>query len=666
MLVCCALVVDACAENGSFSANGCHASWTETELTVGNTFFTRIMRFEGEVLKTVSLTTFGEEWVSDTARTLTTGEFLPVISVEKGRWSCIGEEGLRVQMAAGGKTNVLYVMPTVAGLVAERPACVDLAQFNPNRTANDRSLGAARIRSGREISVGADSIVLSPRHVRVTAYELFDRTDYTNELITEREWLLMMRELPQLIGSNVLTVEDTFTGKGLVFVRLAPLLDVRPVRIPDFVVSGRVNHLGSPAVVTPIANGWPIAEFAYEGGRVGRIAALQAFQRALRPYLPQRDGLFVSNTWGGGHGDSRICEEFLLKEIAAGAKLGVDVIQVDDGWQKGRSANSSDVGKKRAWGNFREIDPSFWEPCPVRLPNGLASIVRAAADKGLRFGLWFGPDSTNDAKHWEEDVSTVLDLFRNYGVQYFKIDSLTTVTRESLVKQRRFFDCLLESSDGALTFDLDVTCGERPGYFALPHIGPIFVENRYTEHGGYWPHQTLRSIWSLAHVIDPIRLRFEMLDPDQHPEKYSEDDQLRPKVYRADTLFAIVLCASPLGWMELSSLSPQRVGELKPLIARWKQERERLHGGVTWPIGARPDGHAWTGFVTAARDGGGYLLMFRELNAADSFVVDLKPYLSNPSDVEVIGGRGSVSVINGTAHLVVPQKRDYIWVKILK
>ena len=39
--------------------------------------------------------------------------------------------------------------------------------------------------------------------------------------------------------------------------------------------------------------------------------------------------------------DARINEAFLLKEIDAGAALGVDVVQIDDGWQKGRTANSA-------------------------------------------------------------------------------------------------------------------------------------------------------------------------------------------------------------------------------------------------------------------------------------------------------------------------------------
>lgn len=666
--VFCAAFVLLGAEAGEFEANGCRASWKDAELTIGNGRFTRVLRAVDGTMRTVSFR-FGEtEWMAEKSRGIAASGPVPVFAAEKAGWSCVGEEGIRVTAAFGAETNSWLVLPSVAGAVSERPCRVSPASFDPSLRTNDFNAGATLVREGRVAAAGADPFILSPRHVRVTVFDLYDRTDYTNELLREREWLLMLRELPQLLSANVLTVEDTFTGEGFAFLRLAPLPHVRPVKLPDFVLVGSEYGPGKSGAVVPIANGWPVAEFAYSGGKVGRVAALHAFQRALRTYRPGRDGVFLSNTWGGGNSDKRICEEFLLKEVAAGAELGVDVIQIDDGWQKGRSANSSDVARKskkgRAWGNFRKLDPTFWEPCPIRLPRGLEPIVSAAKAKGMRFGLWYGPDSTDDAKHWKDDADCLLAFYRNLGIQYFKIDSLKTMTPAAFANQRRLFDRMLEGSDGAMTFDLDVTCGERPGYFGLPHIGPIFVENRYTSHGGYWPHQTLRSIWSLTHVVDPLRMRFELLDPDQYPAQYSADDPLRPALYRADTLFAITMCASPLGWMELSTLSAQRVAEMKPLVARWKLERERLHGGVTWPVGARPDGHVWTGFVTAAKGGGGYLLLFRELNDSPSFAFDVKPYISAIRSAEVIGGRGTAEVKDGTASVTVPDKLDFVWLKL--
>ncbi|MDD4017226.1 MAG: alpha-galactosidase [Kiritimatiellae bacterium] len=657
------------AAEGTFSTSGCFAQWSGDELTIRNGRFQRIFKATKAGLRTVSFKHDAFEWISGAGRKVQSDGTVPVVTAEKAEWSSVGDRGgMRVTAVIGAITNSWLVLPSVAGVIEERTCRLSMSSFDPALAKNDRNAGITRIRLGGAASAGADAILYAPRHVKVTEFDLYDRTDYTNEMICEREWLLMMRELPVLVYANVLTLEDTATGEGLAFVRLAPLPAIRAEQYPDYVLCGAQYGPAKSPAVTPVANGWPVAEFAYAGGERGRTEALHRFQRALRAYRPGRDGILLSNTWGGGNGDSRINEAFLLKEVAAGAELGVDVIQIDDGWQKGRSQNSSDknkgTGKKNAWGNFRQLDPMFWEPCPIRLPHGLEPIVAAAKAKGMRFGLWYGPDSTDNAKHWKDDADCLLSFFRKHGIQYFKIDSMKTMSQEAFANQRKFFDRMLDLSDGAMTFDLDVTCGDRPGYFGLPHIGPIFVENRYTQHGGYWPHQTLRTLWSLSKVMDPVRMRIEFLDPNQYLDRYSKDDPLRPERYRGDTLFAISMCASPLGWMELSELRPETVAEMKPLIARWKLEREHIHGGFTMPIGSRPDGYSWTGFFTEAKTGGGYLLLFRGLNSSPRYDVELKKILPKAKSADVIGGRGTAALDHGDVVATVPEKLDFLWIKI--
>ena len=153
----------------------------------------------------------------------------------------------------------------------------------------------------------------------------------------------------------------------------------------------------------------------------------------------------------------------------------------------------------------------------------------------------------------------------------------------ALERQRQFFDRMIEGSKGALTFDLDVTAEVRPGYFGLPDVGTVFVENRYAADGyfnkrvrQYWPHRTLRALWSLAEVVDPVRLRMEVLNPLRRAENYPDDDPLAPKRYRADTLFAIAMVSSPLGWFETSGISPETRAEMRPLVATWKRERTNI------------------------------------------------------------------------------------------
>lgn len=52
-----------------------------------------------------------------------------------------------------------------------------------------------------------------------------------------------------------------------------------------------------------------------------------------------------------------------------------------------------------------------------------ASSTSARA-KGMRFGLWFGSDSSDDAANWERDAACLLDYHRRLGIDYFKMDSM--------------------------------------------------------------------------------------------------------------------------------------------------------------------------------------------------------------------------------------------------
>ena len=512
---------------------------------------------------------------------------------------------------------------------------------------------------------------LTPRassrpHLRVTAWELHDRTDGVGELVQKREWLLLNGTGDFELTCNVVDVQDVLAGRGTVYLRLAALPGSRNWEGPDFKVMP-----SSPEGVEVFDRPCRTLKIPYEGGDIGRRAALMAAQRELRPFVPGRDGLFLSNTWGDRNRDARLCEPFMMKEIDAAAKLGVDVVQIDDGWQKGRSANSAALakGENGRWGDWWSVD-GFWDVDPVRFPNGLEPVVAAARAKGMRFGLWFGPDSSDDAVNWKKDADFLLSLYRGLGIEYFKLDSMKTQSPLALSRQSMLMDRLMDESGDRITIDLDVTAGRRPGYFAFPRIGPVFVENRYirrNERRLWWPHRTLRNFWSLAHVVDPARLRMEVLNPARMPELYLKDDPLAPMRWPRDAIFAISMFSSPLGWFEIQNLSPETIESWKPLIARWKQERDSVHEGYVYPVGAAPDGLSWTGFVSASRDGKeGTVLLFRELDARVEYSFALSDYIpSGCGDAVVIGGHGEATLKDGVLHVMVSEKLGFIWVKIL-
>jgi alpha-galactosidase len=494
-----------------------------------------------------------------------------------------------------------------------------------------------------------DALPLTPLHLRLTQVTLHDQTDRRNELVFENEWLLHTAEAALSLSGCLFYLEDVLTGAGLIFLKEAPLPHARPIPSPcDLRVRPAERHfafVGQGA--DEEGTGYAFITLAYDGGTAGRIAALQQYQRCLRPYVPGRDGMLVSNTWGDRNRDGRINAEFMAQEIEAGARLGVDVIQIDDGWEAGTTSNS--VNAKTAggvWEGFYAANGDFWAVHPERFPNGLAPLVAAAREKRLRFGLWFAPDSADDFARWEQDADRLLELHHTFGIEYIKIDGVKLRTKRGEANLHAFFDRVLERSGGHIVFDADVTAEVRPGYFGLTRVGPLFVENRYTDWRRYWPHQTLRNLWKLAHHMDPARLRMEWLNHERNTDKYT-DDPLAPSTYRPDYLFATVMFSSPLGWFETSNLPESYFTEVAPLIAVWKEHRDAIFSGTIYPIGDAPSGASWTGFISLLPDrSAAYLLLFRELTVSSVWSKRL-PFLPNPlgyKDAEFLAGSGRATV----------------------
>ena len=279
--------------------------------------------------------------------------------------------------------------------------------------------------AGSVLADVAEIMRMPQGHVKVVAYDLMDQTDGHAELVHAREWLVGHTESQTNLIASIWALEDVLTGCGTVFVRCAPLPHARVnPRAADFGFEARDeygNHVQGRWLKI-YETGYPYVKLSYGGGASGRTKALQDWQRLLRPYVSGRDGVFLSNTWGDRNRDTRINEGFMLEEVEAAAELGVEVVQIDDGWQSGKSMNSAFSSGKGVWNGYWEASPDFWVPDPERFPRGLAAVTRAAAGKGVRFGLWFGPDSSRDAANWERDAMAACNVLpvgaRPDGVQW--------------------------------------------------------------------------------------------------------------------------------------------------------------------------------------------------------------------------------------------------------
>ena len=662
-----------CARGERVEFSGCYAEWSDSSLTIGNSLVERQWSIAGGLVTAKAFLdkTTGEDWLRGSGRQPaphpggSVGEPRSLtFTSSTGQAHPVEAESLNVEVTASGASRTFHyrfqIFPGASGVTLTFHDSREKVTAKAEETeAEEKPDGLENnprpVKRGRQASQALEDFLLKPQHLRYTAVELKDQTDQYDELVFERTWLPLQDNFE--VSGNLLIVENPLTRDGLIFLKLAPLPHARPVKSPfDFKVAGSGRRL------TFAGPGYPWTVLTYSGGTSGRIAALQDYQRCLRTYKPQRDGLFLSNTWGDRSRDSRISAAFLEKEMAAGARLGVDVIQVDDGWQKGKSGNSA-FGKG-AWGNFRSADPEFWKPHPKRFPNGLKPLVEAAREKGMKFGLWFGPDAENDMANWEKDAEVLLQAFDKEGVAYVKIDAVEMKSRTAEANLAKFYDKVLRQTEGRVVFDADATAGLRPGYFGSLNVGPIFLENRYTDWHKYWPHHTLRNLWTLMPHVDPLRLRMEFLNQSRHREKY-RNDPLAPAAYPPDTLFASVMFANPLGWFEVSNLPESYFQKIPPLVRAWKQEREAIFSGHLIPVGSAPDGYAWTGFSSTAHDRqSARLVLFRELNDEAQWETSIPLFELEEAKVTVLGGSGSARFTEGLLQVSIPAPLEYLFLRV--
>jgi len=510
------------------------------------------------------------------------------------------------------------------------------------------------------------SIQIRSPHLRLTQVILHDATDHNNELVQEKHWLLYPRQGKLELSGNLFLVEDPVKQTGILWIKEAPLPHARPTKSKYDLKVSPLGSAGYSFTLKEDATGPTWTTIKYTGGALERAKALQEWQQAQRPTTTGHQTVrFLSNTWGDRSRDGRMREDFILSEIDAAATLGVDVLQLDDGWQKGTTANSKDAAKNGGvWEGFWKTDPDFWTVHPERFPNGLEGVLDYAKSQGIQIGLWYAPDSWNDFANWRLDADRILELHNQYGVDHFKVDSINFKSEIGRQHLHALFDRVLEGSSGQVIFDLDITAGTRPGYFGAIDVGPLFVENRYTDWRNYWPHHTLRNLWKLSHWIAPQRLRMEFLNNQRNADKYG-NDPLAPAQYPADTLFASVMFSNPLGWFECSGLPEDYIATAAPLIETWKAHREALFQGTILPIGNEPNGIVPTGFLSVSDDRkSGYLLAFREL-APDSRISMPVPEGLDFQDIEweVLYSDGEVDTENGFFSIQIPNKLGFVFAR---
>ena len=344
---------------------------------------------------------------------------------------------------------------------------------------------------------------------------------------------------------------------------------------------------------------------------------LLEYQKEIRPYRPSRDFMIMANTWGDRSKDSRMNAVFIKSELQKASELGITHLQLDDGWQQGLSKNSA----SKAGVNWDDWSKSDWLPHATRFPQGFEPIMKKAKDHGLNLGLWFNPSKKDGYASWERDANILLSYFRKYGITTFKIDGMQLNDKRSETNLRRLFEKVIEESGQRVTFNLDVTAGNRMGYHFFQEYGNIFLENRYTDWGNYYPHRTLRNLWLLSHYVPAERFQMEFLNVARNGHNYPIKE-LAPGTAGQNYAFGVTMMAQPLAWMELTGLKVASEG-LKILLKKYRKVAPFLHSGIILPMGQEPDGYSWPGFLSLQKNKKHYFAIYREYTDNPSHTFEL-------------------------------------------
>lgn len=485
-------------------------------------------------------------------------------------------------------------------------------------------------------------VSLEGNHWRIRTVSLYAFSDDSDTLIEEKESMIFAGGHKSPITGNIFFFDNLLNGESMFIASEAP----------DYVV----NTLYINKSMVSVSNeNYAIAIGFGTTAEIEKICR-SYYREAMINKLPRT----MSNTWGDRNGYSRICRDFVLREIEAAKDIGVDIVQIDDGWQTG---NTYDPAIKNEKG-VRRFRGDFWEYGKEKFPGGMEEITRAARDAGLKLGIWFAPDSENNYALIERDIEILKKAYNEWGVRFFKLDMYWIESEENKKQFMKLLAAIYSFGDD-VAVQLDVTRDKRINYLCGKEYGSIFVENRYTKSVNSYPYRVLRSLWGFSKYLPTTRFQFELVNPDLFKECYAENDVFAPSLYSMDYLFASVMLSNPLFWMELQFLPEERRSELKPIMKVWREIREDIASADISPIGERPDGISFTGFKVKGKEKS-YLLVFRELSDKDSFSFDIgesvdivKVLISNTSvNTTVCGNTVTVKFNKTRAYALIEIKEN--------
>lgn len=479
---------------------------------------------------------------------------------------------------------------------------------------------------------------LDSEHYVLTTVKLNAFTDEIDTLVEENEYHIFYKKLVKEKHGEIFLLKNYENNTAFVIISETPDAFLTTLNIVDGVVK--------------ISNGG-------NGVAVG-FCKIDECENLVKAYYfkarKPKTLVTMSNTWGDRNGISRICRDFALKEVDAAKEIGVDIVQIDDGWQIGKTYDTSKWDAQ----NRPVFSGDYWTLDEKLFPGGLNEITEYAKASDIKMGIWFAPDAHDDYALFDRDVAVLKKAYTEWGVRFFKLDMFWIT---NLVERDKFLALLKEiySFGPDVAVQLDVTRFNRINYFCGKEYGTLFVENRYTKGGTYYPHRTLKNIWMLSKYLPTQKFQFELANPDLNGSFYKETDEFAPKNYSMDYLFAVCMLSNPLFWMEMQFLSTERKTELKRIMPIWKELKEELSSAKVTPILEKPTGRSISGFKVEVEGKEKYLLVFRESTNKDTARIETasENYSVLASNNEVL-----LNKHGGMLTVKFTEKRSYALIKL--
>ncbi|HLP37694.1 hypothetical protein [Lacibacter sp.] len=415
----------------------------------------------------------------------------------------------------------------------------------------------------------------------------------------------------------------------------------------DGIASTGTSLLKHEILPTQYRKAWASWVVLFEGGNDERELALKIFERERYPVNPKTDVYIIANTWGSDRQRSAATEQNVRKEMTIQKELGIDVQQIDDGYQMYAGEKGFDP------------TPRGWYPVREKFPNGFLPIRKKADELNMKTGLWFA----------SMKVSTE-EMKKNYdtaGFSFYKLDFANLRNHASLEMMEQKIRAFELHSKHQAKVNWDVTENNaRFGYFWAKEYGGVFLENRkpkFPTNVVYIPYLVLRDLWHLAKYCNLNKFQGSVQNIDK-VDTASSDAYLYNHRYSV----AVPLMSTPLFFQETQFYSNEAKQQVKTVLDAYRKVRYSMYESIVYPVGSEPNNKSWTGFQAHhPQRKEGYITLFRErLNTETKKSIRLK-FLPNKkitvTDLMTNQTFTKSTNVNGEAEFEITNAADFRFYK---